>query len=155
MINSANTRRSVGYRGFITPNVHPAENSNNVDDHFADVSKMAQGCGPFVSRLEFAQGAGKLVGAAGASAVALDSFKAGDGIGYLHSGNKRAYSLQVAIAAGGEADAFYNVIGCFYVNEFRADKGAGLERGAADAVLGCIGYQGYVKHSLYAFVMQR
>ena len=100
---------------------------------------------------EFAQSAGKLVGAAGASAVALDSFKAGDGIGYLHSGNKRAYSLQVAIAAGGEADAFYSVIGCFYVNMFRADKGAGLERGAADAVFGSIGYQGYVKHWCFFF----
>lgn len=96
-----------------------------------------------------------MVGAAGASAVALDSFKAGDGIGYLHSGNKRAYSLQVAIAAGGEADAFYNVIGCFYVNKFRADKGAGLERGAADAVFGIIGYQGYVKHSSDFLILQR
>ena len=107
---------------------------------------MAQGCGPFVSRLEFAQGAGKLVGAAGASAVALDSFKAGDGIGHLHAGYESAYALKVAVAAAGEAYAADAIGLGFYVYEFRADKGAGLERSAADAVFCIIGYQCYVKH---------
>ena len=61
------------------------------------------------SLLQFLEGAGELVGAAGASAVALDSFQASDGIGHLHAGDEGPYSLQVAIAAGSEADALYGV----------------------------------------------
>ena len=87
-----------------------------------------------------------MVGATGASAVALDSFKAGDGIGHLHAGYESAYALKVAVAAASEADALNCIINGLYVYEFRADKGAGLERGASDAVFCIIGYQCYVKH---------
>ena len=99
-----------------------------------------------LTSLQFLESAGQLVGAAGASAVALDSFKAGDGIGHLHAGYESAYALQVAVAAAGETYALYCIIYGLYVYEFRADKGAGLERGAAEAVFCIIGYQYYVKH---------
>ena len=87
-----------------------------------------------------------MVGAAGASAVALDSFKTGDGIGHLHAGYESAYALQVAVAAASESYATDAIGLSLYVYEFRADKGAGLECGAAEAVFCIIGYQGYVKH---------
>ena len=61
------------------------------------------------SLLQFLESAGKLVGAAGASDVTLDSFQAGDGIGHLHAGDEGGDALEVAIAAGSEADALYGV----------------------------------------------
>ena len=99
---------------------------------------ITQGYGPFVS--EFAQGAGQLVGAAGASAVAVYSFQTGNGILNLHASYKWAYALEVAVAAAGESDAADDIGLSLYVNEFWADKVAGLKDGAANAVLGCIGY---------------
>ena len=67
---------------------------------------------------EFAEGAGELVGAAGASAVTLDSFKAGDGILDFHAGHEGAYTLQVAVTAGGEADGADGVTAGHNVYEF-------------------------------------
>ena len=44
--------------------------------------------------------------------------------------------MEVAVAAGGEADGADGIVCGFYVYEFRADKGAGLEGGAAEAECG-------------------
>ena len=96
--------------------------------------------------LQFLESAGQLVGATGASAVALDSFKTGYDIGHLHAGYESAYALQVAVAAASESYATDAIGLSLYVYEFRADKGAGLEGGVADSSLGYISQEGYVKH---------
>lgn len=87
-----------------------------------------------------------MVGAAGASAVTLDSFQAGDGIGHLHAGDEGGDALEVAVAAGGVLDMADDIALGLYIDLLRADKGAGLEGGAADIGLNNIRYQGYVKH---------
>ena len=58
-------------------------------------------------------------------------------------------------AAGGEADGADGVTLSLNVYEFGADKGAGLEGGVAEASLGYIGYEGYVKHSCGFLILQR
>ena len=95
----------------------------------------------------------QLVGAAGASAVAVYSFQTGNGILDFHASYKGTYTLQVAVAAASESDTADDIGLSLYVYEFGADKGAGLEDGAAYAVLGCIGYEGYVKHIQHSHIM--
>ena len=87
-----------------------------------------------------------MVGTAGAPAVALDSFQAGDGILDTHASDKGGDALKVAVAAGGILDTADDIALGLYIYLLRADKGAGLEGGAADIGLNNIGYQGYVKH---------
>ena len=48
---------------------------------------------------ELFEGAGELVRAGGAAAVAVYAVQAGDDIGHLHSGAERADALGVAVAA--------------------------------------------------------
>ena len=77
---------------------------------------MTQGYGPFVS--EFAQGAGQLIGAAGASAVAVYSFQTGNGILDFHASYKGTYTLQVAVAAASESDAADDIGLSLYIYKF-------------------------------------
>ena len=75
---------------------------------------------------------------AGAAALAVDAFKAGDYIGLIHSLNESTYPLKVSVAAAGVADAPYHVPFKFNVYLAGTDYAAGLEGSPSDAAFGLI-----------------
>ena len=88
--------------------------------------------------LQLFQCFGKLVRAAGAAALAVDAFEAGDYIGLIHSLNESTYSLKVSVAAAGVADAPYHVPLKFNVYLAGTDYAAGLEGSPSDATFGLV-----------------
>ena len=104
------------------------------------------GLGSSAFLLQFLEGAGQLVGAAGSTAVALDSFQSGYGILDIHACNEGSYSLQISVAAFGELYAPDCITLSFYTYTCRANQAAGVEDGMANAVLCLIVSILYVKH---------
>ena len=82
------------------------------------------------------EGAGELVGAAGAAAFAVYAFEKADDILHLAAQAEARDPLGVAVTAFHEAHAADGISFCFNVYAKRADGVAGLEGGLADAVFG-------------------